>query len=332
MDGDGDLDVISAGLVTSELSIGINSGSAGIVPGPERLLDSGALDLAVCQSDGDSAPALLTALRDANRLEIWRYQDIATPQLVGAAVQRGAGPLAIEPTADGCRIALGRPDAGSIDLFSFTSAGLRHLGTQQTRRPQALTWWSPESSTTDPAPQRLLSVTGTASTLTVFEVTPSAVAPLRELSTYPVPAWPTSIHPTPWSDVFAGAASQANAIFFTAPLSGETRSFDVGAGAFDIAIGDINGDGVHDFAVTEKFDDTIGFYRGVPTEAGALGIPDFVRAATLPTGRGPSAVRLADINGDAILDLVVVEAFDDTIAIAYGLPWSTADRNAATRR
>ena len=79
---------------------------------------------------------------------------------------------------------------------------------------------------------------------------------------------------------------------------------------YSVAVGDFNGDGIPDLAVTNYSN------SGVPFAAGAsvsilLGVGDgtFQPAVEFATGSGPLSLAVADVNGDGVLDLVAANNF-----------------------
>ncbi len=94
------------------------------------------------------------------------------------------------------------------------------------------------------------------------------------------------------------------------PLSPETTAtyphilgFDpptnlqAGIGPFDIAIGDFNGDGIEDLAVTNNGSGDISIFLGE-------GDGSFAPEMILPVGDNPRSIAIGDFNGDGIQDLV----------------------------
>jgi hypothetical protein len=86
----------------------------------------------------------------------------------------------------------------------------------------------------------------------------------------------------------------------------------VGVEPFSIAAADFDGDGRPDLAVANVGDNTVTILRN-NTAAGADSA-SFARTATLVAGRGPSAVAVADFNGDGKPDLAVAN-LDDTLSV-----------------
>jgi hypothetical protein len=81
-------------------------------------------------------------------------------------------------------------------------------------------------------------------------------------------------------------------------------------GSFGIALGDLNGDGIDDAVVADKFDETITIYRG----------PDLEPVRSIPVDRGPTPVTIADFNNDGLLDLATANGFANTLSILLAKP------------
>ncbi|MBI1312828.1 hypothetical protein GC176_16180 [bacterium] len=77
-------------------------------------------------------------------------------------------------------------------------------------------------------------------------------------------------------------------------------SVTVGQGAYHLTAGDIDGNGNVDFVVTNSTDGTVSVLE---FENGLL--QDRTPAAVIPSLPGPASVRLVDLNGDSLPDLVV---------------------------
>jgi hypothetical protein len=90
-------------------------------------------------------------------------------------------------------------------------------------------------------------------------------------------------------------------------LSADTVS--VGSGPESIAVGDFNGDGVPDIAVTNSGDNTV-------TVLNAAGIT--TKTLTLNVGLSPIGIAVGDFNGDGILDIAVTNSGDNTVTVALG--------------
>jgi hypothetical protein len=91
------------------------------------------------------------------------------------------------------------------------------------------------------------------------------------------------------------------------------QPFATGTSPVGVAVGDFNGDGKPDLAVTNAGDDTVSVLLNT-TEPGAE-TPSFAAAQPFATGRGAVAVVVADFNDDGRPDLAVTNDLDDTVSV-----------------
>jgi hypothetical protein len=114
--------------------------------------------------------------------------------------------------------------------------------------------------------------------------------------------------------------SNVDAETLTILLGGGDGSFtaapdiDVGTAPVDVAIVDFNGNGVPDLVVVAAALGELLLYTG----AGDGTFSPVAPSTPLTTGSLPNAIRSGDFNGDGILDLAVVNQFDDTVTIFQG--------------
>ncbi len=90
-------------------------------------------------------------------------------------------------------------------------------------------------------------------------------------------------------------------------------AYDTRATPMSVAIGDLNGDGIPDLVSANSGTGDISVLLGDPNSAGNL-----LRQFRQASGRGASAVAIADVNDDGVPDIVVANATDGTISVVLG--------------
>lgn len=94
---------------------------------------------------------------------------------------------------------------------------------------------------------------------------------------------------------------------------GNERTFAVGASPVALAVGDVNKDGSADVVIANSGSNNISVLLRTE-EPGCI----FARQAIYDVGTNPSSVALGDINGDAVLDVVVTNRGSDNVSLLLG--------------
>ncbi len=106
--------------------------------------------------------------------------------------------------------------------------------------------------------------------------------------------------------------SPAEPVIVPNPLTLEApRIFQAGGSPFQVQAGDLNGDGIPDLVVTERFGTTVSVLLG-------QGDGTFGPVNSVDMGAAPAGLQLADFNGDGHLDLVVSNRTGETVTVRLG--------------
>jgi hypothetical protein len=84
------------------------------------------------------------------------------------------------------------------------------------------------------------------------------------------------------------------------------------------AVGDLDGDGKPDLVVINVHGNTVYIYQNISTN-GALSSASFAAPVVLPLAGNPIDVKLADLDGDGRLDIVVADAQDSVVSVFQNL-------------
>jgi hypothetical protein len=100
--------------------------------------------------------------------------------------------------------------------------------------------------------------------------------------------------------------STSTAISFAAKVD-----YVTGTDPASVSIGDLNGDGKPDLAVTNDGSNTVSVYRNTSTS----GTVSFVDKVDYTTGARPAIVSIGDLNGDGKPDLAVANYYSNTVSV-----------------
>lgn len=93
----------------------------------------------------------------------------------------------------------------------------------------------------------------------------------------------------------------------------EKVDFSTGSYPFDVAIGDLNGDGKPDLAVTDYQSDSVSVYQN-KCSVGSISNTSFARV-DLATAHYPNGVAIGDLDGDGKADIVVTSVGNNAISV-----------------
>jgi ligand-binding sensor domain-containing protein len=90
--------------------------------------------------------------------------------------------------------------------------------------------------------------------------------------------------------------------------------FVTGAGPVSVAIGDLDGDGKADLAVTNNGSNTVSVFRNT-SSSGSITPASFAAKVDFATGTAPYFVAIGDLDGDGKADLAVANVTNNTISV-----------------
>jgi Bacterial Ig-like domain (group 3)/FG-GAP-like repeat len=88
-------------------------------------------------------------------------------------------------------------------------------------------------------------------------------------------------------------------------------TYNVGPGAFGVAVGDFNGDGIPDLVTSNLEGNNVSVLLG-------MGDGTFRPQVLYPAGVSPISVAVGDFNGDGVLDVAVANNGDNTVSVLLG--------------
>lgn len=99
--------------------------------------------------------------------------------------------------------------------------------------------------------------------------------------------------------------------------------FLVGASPLSLDVGDLNRDGLEDVAVANNTSGDVSVLLG--TTAAGTGVPTFLMKQDFALGGVPTDIHAVDLNGDAVLDLLVTDTLGNALTVllndtAFGSP------------
>jgi len=98
---------------------------------------------------------------------------------------------------------------------------------------------------------------------------------------------------------------------------GQEFHYTVGLNPAAVRTGDFNRDGLDDIAVVNSGTNTVSILKNLGVGANFSAATDYVVGTIL--NPNPSAIAIADVNGDGKLDLIVANHDEDSVSILFGL-------------
>jgi hypothetical protein len=333
VDGDGKLDLAVVNNGSNTISVFRNTSSSGTVSFAAKVdfaTGSGPLAMAMGDVDGDGKPDLaVTNYGGASGTTVSVLRNTATSGVISTSsfaakvdFTTGTGPQGLAlGDVDGD----GKPDLTVVNEGSNTLSVFRNQ-TLTTPLP-TITSFTPMSA----APGASVTISGTnfsatAANNTVFfgatKATVTSASTTSLAATVPTGATfgPISVQVanlTAFSTqfflpTFTGTGSTIDASNLASKVD-----FTTGTGPSGLAVGDIDGDGKPDVAVTNRgggTGTTVSVFRNT-SMSGTIDASSFAAKVDFTTGTSPAFVAMGDVDRDGKLDLVVTNDGSNTVSV-----------------
>ena len=332
IDGDGkpDLAVTNAG--SNTVSVYRNTSTSGSITtssfstNVDFTTGSYPTYLALGDIDGDGKPDLVVTNSDINTLSVYRNTSTSgsiTPGSFSTKVDftTGSSPYGV---ALGDIDGDSKPDLVIADLNSNTISVLKNT-ILTVILPPFITSFTPTSGPSGTT----VTITGTnfnttaSNNIVWFGAVQATVITATSTSLSVTVPIGTNYQPITVTDITTGLTAYSNAPFIvTFPSSqvidatafASTVDFATGTNPYNVAIGDIDGDGKPDLVVTNEGSNTVSVYRNI-SASGSITADSFDTPIDFTTGSYPQGVALGDIDGDGKPDLVVTNYNSNTFSV-----------------
>lgn len=327
LDGDGKPDLVASNADDNTLSVYRNTGSAGVIAlGTRQDIAAGTTPHSIAVGDFDADGKQDIAFVNSAGMSFSILQNTSTSGSISFAARRDYA-LPADPKG----LALGDFDAdGGVDVavgFPAEIRVFRSTGSFNFAAPlilsvtNALEALATSDFNNDQKPE-IAAVSSGANLMTVFQNTSSPGSLSFGGGTgYSTGVFPRAIvvgdlNDDSRADLIVANGSSNTISYFRNTSSGGGVSFQAksdvttGNAPMGLAVGEMNGDGKMDLIVTNSGDATVSVYLNAGSGSFSLAPP-----ATFTTGATPSAVIVADLDGDARFDLATTNSTENSISI-----------------
>ncbi len=302
-DGDGDIDVVVFGIVSFDYQVFENDHGR-LVPHARVPLDGGPLQAVAADFDEDGVLDLAVTLPSSKRVAILHGGgDLTFAETSSVSLdlpnEVATAHLGGDPNVD---LAVTRFDPGGLWLLHGDGRGA-FVADDPIDAPQG----AGSLAVADFDGDGVADVAVACARANMVAIYPGGAGPPRTVATGD---WPMALAPiaSAGQTEILGVDNLGAAGFLIGP--GGLRPLPAGAGPIAAHAADLDGDGVLDIGITNKFDNT--FWILKRTSGG-----DYAVAEILPTGDGPTPFAFADLDGDGRMDIIVANGFSNDLVVYY---------------
>ncbi|MGL2964936.1 beta strand repeat-containing protein, partial [Flavobacterium sp. RSB2_4_14] len=313
IDGDGKPDLALTNVSSNTVSVLRNTSVSGTVSFAVKVdFATGSLPTSVTigDIDGDGKPDLAVTNQGINTISVMRNTSISGTASFAANVGYTTGST---PNS----VSIGDIDGDGKPDLAVTNAGNNTVSIIGQVPPVTVTTFSPASGAIGSS----VTITGTgfdptsAQNIVYFGATKATVTAATATSlTVMVPLGATyqNISITNLAVNLTGYSAKPFIVTLDGNIAFANKlDFAAGTNSKSVSIGDIDGDGKADLAVTNRNSATISIYRNTSTS----GTVSYANKVDFATGDRPNNVRIGDIDGDGKSDLVLVNDSSDTVTV-----------------
>ena len=313
LDGDGKPDLAVANYDSNNVSVLLNTGSAGSLGFATKVdypTGSGPYSVAIGDLDGDGKPDLAVANNSSYTVSVLRNTGSAGSPSFAMKVDYTTETFP-QSVAIGDLDGDGKPDL-VVANYGNTVSVLRNIPP-----PPAITSFSPASGPVGTE----VTITGSgfnataANNVVFFGATKATVTAATATSltvTVPVGATYQYISVSDMNSGLTAYSAQPFIVTFAHGYGNFGMKVNYnGASPYSVAIGDLDGDGKPDLAVANYYSNTV----SVLLNTGSAGSPTFATKVDYTTGTNPYGVAIGDLDGDGKPDLAVTNYGTNNISV-----------------
>jgi hypothetical protein len=300
-DRDGDIDIVVFGLVSNDYQVFENQAGR-LVPHARVPLDGGPLQAVAADLDEDGTLDIAVSLPSSGRVAILHGLGDLTFAEVGSVPLDVPNELAILHGEHHLDLAVTRFDPGGLWILRGDGHGA-FVADPPIAAPQGAGSIAVADFDGDGASD----VAVACAKANMVAVYPGGAGPPATVATGD---WPVALVPVSLAGQteILGVDNLGGGAFLIGP--GGLRPLPAGSGPIAAHAADIDGDGVDEIGITNKFENT--FWILALTANGSYAVADI-----LPTGDGPTPFAFVDLDGDGRTDIVVANGFSNDLVVYF---------------